>query len=359
MILPIWAQFSPVGYVMANDHYVYPMGQGMCIHYSSNASAILPYSWQTADGTYLAINTTYAFPASCPTEQVRTALLNLFTTIPGFQYNMGGVPVSKTAMGTPYSLFINGFYGAFGYSNAIFASSIPTHWVSQCLPVLEKNPVTCQPIGNTTISSGNLQVTSGNCTISSQLAVDPTIEGASVAGICTAGRKAGTATILFGSMNAHAWKLAAAMGNADFQGKNYSVACAVDILPSFTFRQLNYSKIGNSPTSDYWGVNATSEETCVPLKRINDTVNTIPFTPSLNDDLALATGAAASWQLLEENKNSDGFWPTIIIAAQNTKEYCLGFDDSENDLENVLGLSSAVAMGVYWGQATTGGQDQF
>jgi hypothetical protein len=58
------------------------------------------------------------------------------------------------------------------------------------------------------------------------------------------------------------------------------------------------------------------------------------------DDAALATAAAASWQLLAENVSGDGWWPTL---------YDLSYPRDPKP-ERVFGKASAIALSLFWGR---------
>jgi len=55
-------------------------------------------------------------------------------------------------------------------------------------------------------------------------------------------------------------------------------------------------------------------------------------------DTALATAASASWSLLAENRLLDGYLDTMVRVAAN----------SNQRLDDVLGVASGVALGIYW-----------
>ena len=315
------------------------------------------YTWQTPDGSYLALNTTGAgaLAYQCPTGVVQPTFQDIFSGPHTFEYMMGGVPVSSWAAGVPYSN-AGGFGKAFGsswYSN--WGSTALLEWATQCLPVVALSPVNCRTAGNVSIGeNNNLTVAYGNCTIPSpRLAVNPKNQSASVSGMCTEGQRVGTGDIMFGSVGLQAGLLATAMGDTEFNGTSYAVACSIDVAPTLTYRLLTYSRIETSEGQYYaqkYSVTAASRDLCTP-QIVDQEGRPISDPPSLSaDDIALTNGAAAAWQLLQENQYFDGFWPTLSDVALNwVSPYEPIFNNSANQLEDSLGLASAIALGRYWG----------
>jgi hypothetical protein len=273
---------------------------------------------------------------------------------------MGSVPVTKFALGAPYDIG-TGYGESFGAWGNPWEEGELFQWVEQCLPVVGSNPVQCRNAGNLTIESDSLTITSGNCTITSKVSVDTKSHGASVAGLCSDGYRVGAAEILFGSINEQATWLASILHDYNFHDKSYSAVCSIDIAPSLTYRQLNFSRIASSDQGWYYGqiyhVNASSKSICVPMEASGGHQGVIRPSSSLLSDTALINGAAASWQLLEENKSGDGAWPTLLSAISNASIPNLVFSESLTQLEDILGLSNAIALGVYWGAIGQSGND--
>jgi len=119
--------------------------------------------------------------------------------------------------------------------------------------------------------------------------------------------------------------------------------CHVDVAAGIEFRLVNL----NSTQRQITGV--VSNSPCSPLDASG---KTIPLGTFLTTE-ALATMAAGSWQLLAENYFDDG-WPATLYRTA-TQSFAnagnLYFNDSDNSLEDALGLASAIAMGDFYGTA--------
>lgn len=297
---------------------------------------------------------------------------------------MGDVQVFQSAAGIPWGQ--NGLDDVFGTvrdSNFL--------WASRCLPVLMKNPVRCYAGGQVSFDSdGRLWVSDGTCIYgSSDLAVSPAHDFAAVKGACTQNHTLGTATILFaatnGSPNAtrygvvnsfysgYADILASSLGDGPLldtvnDTSIFAAICEVDLTQAAEFRLLNYShaddfgkqqKIGRySETSVNNGygyqVQALSNSSC---EMSDITGNPLPLNEVLSD-AALATAAGATWPLLAENMFFDGWFDTLdyVIKQVNYQNASQGggvFRDSTNDLEDALGLATAITIGLFWGGGTT------
>lgn len=168
-------------------------------------------------------------------------------------YAIDGVPIQDAAVGVAYSPSY-GFGGTFGNLGLELENGPDFPWSSQCLPTMIQNPVQCRSIRNVTIGTNELTVNAANCSITSPFySADPTTQGASLAGACTGGFEVGTANIVIGSVNWHASMLASAMNDTRFDRSqnSYAAACSVDIKPSVSCRQLNYSQ---ASASDWGGI---------------------------------------------------------------------------------------------------------
>jgi hypothetical protein len=162
-----------------------------------------------------------------------------------------------------------------------------------------------------------------------------------------------------GAVNSHAVLLAQVMNDSTFtpplpEPLTYAVACSVDIVPSIAFSLVNYSRLAlqdgrdfRTPTS-YSGttfiVNGTGQ-LCTPFPTQSSSILT---------NYTLAVGAVAHQKLLSENSYRDGWWETIYDTADSvsgsyTTRDDLNFNNSQNPLEDALGLVSGVVLGAYFG----------
>lgn len=144
---------------------------------------------------------------------------------------------------------------------------------------------------------------------------------------------------------------------------SYVVACSVDIAPAVSVRLLNYSRT-DTESFDYadspaeFTIAGDNLSTCQPLQCVGDgPVDVVCKQPwnisQFLTDTALATGAAASLELLTERQYVDGWWPTLYYFTWNNDESTT-WNNSRNTFEDGLGLASAIALGMYWGSQMPG-----
>lgn len=307
------------------------------------------FSWQLPDGSGVSINTTHN--QLCETQLPTGVLKYLLYTPGGSAYSMAGIAVDKSAIGAPFNLLSYGFDGSFGAGADHMSMDPMFQWATQCFPVLGTNPVKCQEGGNVTINTNSITVSANDCEISTPIySVDPSTQGASAAGACTSGKAVGTATLVFGSVNSQARLLASIFRESSFNGSAFAAFCTVDIGPSFTFRTLNYSRVSAQLDSDseegFQFFVSGSDFTCTQRNGTHEISLDQLQTPT-----ALATGAAASWQLLAEGAYADGWWATLWDAVANQDR--INFKGSQNSLEDVLGVASGIALGAFWGTILT------
>lgn len=324
-----------------------------------------------ANGSFLTVNP--ATSASCGNAWVEPTLKqNTLSGLPGYPYTISDVSVDASAIGAPYSTYSNGYYFAFGLVtfNGPSAWSPYFQWSTKCLPVVETNPVQCQATGEMTRGVNSLSAFASGCEVSTPIyAVNLDNGSASTMGACSDPDQPGKATIVIGSTGQHAIRLANVMFDAPAfnnlwysspDNQTYIVACTIDITPSVSFRTLNLSHVSQTVentitgTTSYAPYALTGAESCIPSTG-NSTVQASDFLT----DGALASGAAGSWRFLAENSYADGWWETlceitscndITTRVQPGKVGSIYFDNSRNQLEDQLGLASAVALGMFWGQ---------
>ena len=227
---------------------------------------------------------------------------------------------------------------------------------------LISNPIRCRTTGNVTIGTNEVTVEADGCKIISPIfSVDPASQGATSSGACTDGLDIGNAVIVMGAVNSHAVLLAQVMNDSTFtpplpEPLTYAVACSVDIVPSIAFSLVNYSRLAlrdgrdvsdRTPTSfsgTTFIVNGTGQ-LCTPFPTQSSSILT---------NYTLAVGAVAHQILLSENSYRDGWWETIYgtadsVSGSYTTRDDLNFNNSQNPLEDALGLVSGVVLGAYFG----------
>jgi hypothetical protein len=297
----------------------------------------------------------------CETKWVLPTLMNFAASPDRFAYALAGVSVGYSARGVPFDPYWYNFANTFG-RNAEFGTGPTDEAATICLPVLVNNPVSCNvwsnedsPIGSKftfTTDPAGISVNSDGCTINSPpLQVDPWLDpGASVAGACTDGHEVGTATIVIGSSR-HYSEMLTALVNGSYDYSTQAVAsCAVDVRSAIGFRSITLSRLKSEATDltneeaqikAAFTITGDTESTCVPVDRDGNEL-------MLSDvllDTALATAAAASWQLLAENRLVDGFLETIIGVGTTLAPSGI------TTLEDILGTATGIALGMYWGRA--------
>jgi hypothetical protein len=322
----------------------------------SNDSTSIPASWFTwklPDGTNLGVQGSDALsPSTCETDYVLPALKapqNYWED----HYTLGGFPIHASAAGVPYSIdrfgMLDNFYEVVEGLNV--NSNENLQWVEQCLPVVDATKiVTCTSGALVTVDSDTVAVRSpdGTCSIATaKLGFDPNTKPASAIGACTGDRPVGKATILIGSTNRHADRLWTLMypgrkSIPDFNG-TAGMRCEVSIAEHVSFRKVRVSR-GSWRDWSYWMVQGSayrvevlSNDAC-SIRTRDGTVLTIP---DVLDDAALATAAAASWQLLAENLPGDGWWPTL---------YEFSNPGGHPKPGHLLGKASAIALSLFWGR---------
>lgn len=336
-----------------------------CLLMDGNSSSSM-FAWTLANGSTLAVNQNASEIWECEPRTAKTVLLDPMrnSLASSYAYIIGGVPVDYNAVGVAVGWQYD-LTTTFGV-NLWLSQQSRLQWSQNCVPVLSTNPVQCQAIGNLTVSPNLITVEANGCNVSTPIyAVDPTTQGATAAGACTEDHEVGTATIVIGSVNSHATKLARSLNgdawNINQTVDSYVVACTVDIAPSISFQQVRYETINSSDyasldgTASQYRIVGYSDQVCEPYAS-EYTINNLSIISSpsrigasrLLTDTALATAAGASWPLLIEGRYSDGSLETLFDAFDWENGW-LTFNNSRNSIEDTLGLVSGIALGFFWG----------
>jgi hypothetical protein len=101
-------------------------------------------------------------------------------------------------------------------------------------------------------------------------------------------------------------------------------------------------------------VQALSNSSC----QISDDIGNAISLNEVLTDAPLATAGRATWPLLAENMFFDGWFDTLEyvirqVGYQNASQGTGVFQDSTDDLEDALGLATAITLGLFWGGVTT------
>jgi hypothetical protein len=315
---------------------------------------------------------------------------------------VAGLAVHNTALGLPYAQFSTGFvvgeFGEFFGSSNIQYVNPGFHWVSQCLPVLTRNPVQCRHSVTYEVNNDKSNVTfhgnSTDCslTLPTTFTSTGTVKDQRAGRPCSGSQEPGKMTLLFGAVgNNSALNLYDFMHgdvNSEYNSKEpldfsfepsgdtaakreaiehrkkaiesfqshypsgYGVTCEVNVEPSIGYRLLTLT----SEDAIYAGGQHSARlaiyggESCKPALQNGSRIEDLQF--FLRMDEALAAGAGATASLLsgaEANLTSlmesmDPRW------GFKTRSY---FDDSTNTFEDTLGVASAVAIGMQWGSSSS------
>jgi hypothetical protein len=328
---------------------------------ASNTSTSIPASWFTwklPDGTNLGVQGSDALspsnalsPSTCETDYVLSAL-----KAPQYYYDdsyaLGGFPIHASAAGVPYSIarygMLDNFYEVVEGLN--INSNENLQWVEQCLPVVDATKIvscTSDALVDTDTDTVTVRSPDGTCSIETgKLGFNPNTKSASAIGACTGNRTVGKATILIGSTNRQADRLWTLMYPGrepipEFNG-TAGMRCEVNIADHVSLKKVRVSR-GSWRDWSYWmvqgssyRVEAVSNDAC----SIHTREGKVLTVADVLDDAALATAAAASWQLLAENVSGDGWWPTLY-AFSNPRD---------PKPERVFGKASAIALSFFWGR---------
>jgi hypothetical protein len=301
------------------------------------------YYWDTSDNGIVSV---IPNAGNCPTRHAVTLIGNINTQNPDvYAYSDVGVAVHSSAIGTPASVYasIPGMPQTFADLIGTFGTNLVN--LTQCVPVMTKNPVSCRAGGTVNISNHSLTVTSDDNSCSFEglfLFFDPLTNSTMAKGQCTHG-EVGQARIVLAGTNYYGPWLSTAMGDPASTIANlpetYVVTCDVDTRDVFAFRNVTFS----SQTSG-------SNTTTTFARRLEATFGGNECSPpsdyGSNAGL-LAIAALANWQTLSQNVYYDGWFDSIAQFATGqsgppSREPPWAFSNSKNALEDVFGLTAAL-----------------
>ncbi|MCJ1432841.1 hypothetical protein MMC27_002199 [Xylographa pallens] len=319
--------------------------------------------WTVAKGSFYQIWVNIDF---CPTSLIMSLMGSINIVDPAnYGYADLGVAIHSSALGAPASIYS---------SQAIDDSSGVSLWLnqtldtyktdllstSQCVPVLTANPIRCTRENNITFSSdGYLTITSSDgCTATTYpglIALNTTQSGYSASGICSRG-DIGSATIVIGGFLVDADYAAEAIGDITWihewdagtvpVPKMYGISCMVDTASVIDTRNVTLTLLDDSGNTGSFArsLSAQDPQSCTA----------IPSSGGLNPitNKLLATAAMGPWQLLYLGA-LETLRSVLINSAPppvnndhtlNIRQPPFAFNNSRNALEDILGLSSALAM---------------
>ena len=299
--------------------------------------------WNTSDNGIVSV---MPQDGSCPTRSAVTLIGNINIQNPDvYAYSDAGVAVHSSAIGAPASVYasIPGMAKTFANLTGTFGTNLVN--LTQCVPVMTKNPVSCRAGGTANVSTHSLIATSddNSCSIEGLFPYfDPLTNSTMTKGQCTYG-EVGQAKIVLAGTNRYGSWLSTAMGDPPSTIANlletYVVTCDVDTRDVFAFRNVTFSTQtsgSNTITTFARRLDATfGGNECLS-----------PSDYGSNTGL-LAIAALANWQTLNQNIYYDGWFDSIAQFATGqlgppSREPPWAFSNSKNALEDVFGLTAAL-----------------
>lgn len=313
------------------------------------------YSWTYDNGSvFFSANS-----PDCPISKVLDLIPSINTiNTSDYVYLDSGAAVKRSAIGAPVSTH-NGT--SFNALLAKYGSSLVR--TQQCVPVVTSNPVKCRKGGRIeTLSTNEVTLESGvdgtglwdqeqyDTTFSSRNFTHDSVmvnyqwlkpnTTSDADGLDTIG----LSLLAFAAYDpngsqAYTDVLAGAMNDDDPDrtpvgdlGSSYVVTCTLDARKVFGYRMvtLNLDSIGDGIGTNF-AYYLEGGESCKPE---NDVIN----------DVYLATAARASQASVLENRGESGYIATIRAAAGFNRGPPYAFNNSENALEDVLGLAVGMAI---------------
>ncbi|KAI8632727.1 hypothetical protein F5Y19DRAFT_491367 [Xylariaceae sp. FL1651] len=317
------------------------------------------YSWPLDNGSRLYV----AIDGDCPTTFMPQLASGINYMNPDDHvYVESGVAVDRTAIGAPTTIFTG---AAFGNVSSQYKQALVK--LTQCVPVMTSNPVRCQKSGKVTaVTQSELATRAGNVTVSDRIwdlsganALTPlvrnlTIDSAMSNDMWTNNQyphnihdieRIGRVVMVFGAWNdpqglvPFASYLAGTISDPDESAgrggnETYAVTCVVNPRRSFKYRwvTLDLRALGKGKESNY-AQYLSGGKSCTPL---NPTISNKMF----------AIAGTASYSLVLENANRDGYIGTLTRFAGFHRGPPYAFPESRNALEDVLGLVSGLAVSV-------------
>ena len=304
------------------------------------------YLWQIPNGTYFRV---WPNVGTCPPRYAVALMNNINTQNPdAFAYGDEGVAVDRSAIGAPYTFYSSNPTKSPNLSLALAQHGEDLLEITQCVPVMTSNPVSCRTGGSVTKTtiSPTITVTGGNC--SQDNPINAAQPGPAMSmGICMRD-EIGQATIILGANGAYAVELAYSIGDRTIQNDtrndsiDYAVTCEVDTRSVIQYRAVKLSMQGRNGINGSFARALTSVGPC-----------TSPPSPSVISNVYNGVAAMASWQVLYQGWGYDGYFEAISEKALDPaglgtvgvpRNPPFAFPGSKSGLEDVLGLNAALVL---------------
>ena len=323
------------------------------------------YLWKTLDGNYFRV---WPNLGTCP-PRYAVALMNNINTQNSdeFAYEDLGVAVDRSAIGAPYTIYSSNPTISPNLSLALAQHGEDLLEIIQCVPVMTSNPVSCRTGGSvipTLSRTGNvingyssqivgINVISGKC---SQFApINGAASGNAMSMAICMHDEIGQATIVLGGFRGFAVELAYSIGdrtipnNTQNDSFSYVVTCELDTRSVIQYRAVKLSMQG--------GINGS-------FARALTSVGPCPSPPSpgVISNVYIGVAAMASWQVVAQNWEYDGYFEAISEKALDSgglgtagvpRNPPFAFPESKSGLEDVLGLNAGLVLSRLNSNTTT------
>lgn len=301
------------------------------------------YSWKLSNGSVFFVP---ANAGGCPTRYALYLSENINTINPSaYAYADQGVAVEPAAIGAPISIYSSQPNVSQALDGLLTDFGTYLLNTSQCVPVMSKNPIQCKPGGSLIINSANGQNSltaisaDGSCNGTLPFYFNNvTTDNVMWNFMCTGSGddSIGKGTMVLSGTASYGALLASAINDRGGAPETlpheytYTVTCDVNTQDVFSYRTVTLGLQGaeNVSQSSYGRVLSSSGE-CTPVEPV---ISNILF----------ATAAAANWQLLSQNIGADGYFDMLSLIAGNWRQPPYAFPNSQNGLEDALGLVSAM-----------------
>ncbi|MCJ1319557.1 hypothetical protein MMC15_004893 [Xylographa vitiligo] len=364
---------SPNTYVISQNYALADPNPYLCTAVVNSDPGVS--AWRLANGSFFVVNLDRT---SCPARDTLSSIGTInAVNASTYCYADQGVAVKKSALGAPASIYTSEMAPDGSSVMLWLGTTLQTYQSSllsttQCVPVLTANPIQCRKESNVAFSGGYLSITtSDGCSVTTNpgTAADTATDGWTAATMCLHD-DVGQATILLGSLNLDALYLAESIGDMDWlahvdplarqEPTLYGAVCTVNSAPVIQTQTVTLTMGDQSETVNSFSRSIHGDSRgCTPVALSNET-----FQDPINDKLR-AIAALGPWQplntgLLEyvgQPLESSGSVSDASNLTSFVRQPPYAFKNSRNALEDVLGLTSALALSRITVTGSTGAVD--
>jgi hypothetical protein len=310
-----------------------------CSKFSSE-SGQTSLNWLTSNGVTFDVQVNDPL---CPPSRAVSLMNNINLATPTeFAYSDFGIEVEPGAVGAPISIYTSNTTLSSPLRSLLFQYDTDLIHVTQCVPVMTSNPISCQKKGNVTAQYPFLSVSSedGGCKAGKNAPVDV------VMGICTRGY-IGQATIVIGAYGELSKFVAEAMGDLGSgpftEQSSYAVTCMVDTRAAIQYQSITLTIQKQHIRDNKFPRRLFNSGPCVPPSpnRITEAHYGVA---ALATWFPLLQSSTASVDVLLSPIMQKVFQTDVILAPYNARGGPFSFPQSKSPLEDVLGLTSALVF---------------